>query len=271
MLFLSKWFGVTTSDAERYLDAEQAYAEEIVDLVLRMQANAAAKQHRALARGTHAKGSCARALFEVFEVTAGRDPALAARLAKGIFAKPGVYPATVRSANSDPHANSDYHADVRSLSFCVDLAHDGTTPSPWNVERQDFSMQSASTLPINDARAFLATMKVLAASSPLKGFASLSFRDQRRVVRAIGLAQLQSRQPLKPYQRLRYWSTVPFRHGAADVVKQSATPSPENPALALQGHNSDALQNELTRHLNDYGTMSSFFNVGSCSSSTRQR
>ena len=89
-----------------------------------MQAKAAAKQHRPLGRGTHVKGVCARAQFEVFDVTAGRDRALAARLAKGIFAKPGVYPATVRFANADPNKNSDFKPDVRSLSFSVDLTRE---------------------------------------------------------------------------------------------------------------------------------------------------
>jgi hypothetical protein len=223
-----------------------------------MQANAAAKQRRPLRRGTHAKGVCAQAQFEMFDVTDGRDRALGARLAKGIFAKPGVYPATVRFANSDPHVNSDHQADVRSLSFSVDLTQDGTAGPAFGIERQDFSMQSASTLPLNDARAFLATMKVLTASNPLKGLVSLSFHDQLRVVRAIALARSQGRQPLKPYQQLRYWSTVPFRHGEMDVVKQSATPSPGNPAHPLLRNNSDALQNEMTRHLEEDSTMSSF-------------
>ena len=40
-------------------------------------------------------------------------------------------------------------------------------------------------------------------------------------------------QKIKPYQQLRYWSTVPFRHGPVDVVKHSATPSPQNPAHSL--------------------------------------
>ncbi len=102
MLFLTRWFGVTGSDAERNPAAEQADIEEIAEKVLLMQANAAAKQHRPLGRGTHAKGVCARAQFEVFDVAAGRDHALAARLAKGIFAKPGVYPAIVRFANCGP-------------------------------------------------------------------------------------------------------------------------------------------------------------------------
>jgi hypothetical protein len=258
MLLLSKWFGVTTSDAERSLDIEQAYAEEIVKHVLTMQMDAAATQHRPLCRGTHAKGVCARAQFEVWGPNPERNLALETRVAKGIFAKPGIYPATIRFANSDPHVNADRKADVRSLSFSVDLTLGGTVVSAFGVERQDFSMQSASTLPLNDARTFLATMRVLTASNPLKGLASLPFRDQRRVVRAIALAQLQSRKPLKPYQQLRYWSTVPFRHGATDVVKQSATPSPSNPAKPLQWDVPDALRDEFVRHIKEDAALSSF-------------
>jgi hypothetical protein len=200
----------------------------------------------------------ARAQFEVFDVAVGRDRALATRLAKGIFATPGIHPATVRFANSDPQVNSDFKADVRSLSFSIDLTRDGTAVPAAGVERQDFSLQNATTLPINDARAFLATMKLLTASSPAKGLWSLSFRDKLRVLRTLVLAQLQARQPLKPYQQLRYWSTVPFRHGPVDVVKQSATPSPGNPSRPLQRNKSDALQDELVRHLEEDSTMSSF-------------
>jgi hypothetical protein len=258
VLFLTRLFGVTGSDAERNLGAEQGWTEEIVERILLMQAKAAAKQHRPLGRGTHAKGVTARAQFEVFDVGIGRDRALAARLPKGIFATPGIYPAIVRFANSDPQVNSDFKADVRSLSFFVDLTRDGTAVPPAGVERQDFSLQNAATLPINDVRAFLATMKLLTASSPAKGLWSLSHQDKLRVLRTLALAQLQARQPLKPYQQLRYWSTVPFRHGPVDVVKQSATPSPDNPARPLQRNNSDALQDELVHHLEEDGTMSSF-------------
>jgi catalase len=169
MLFLTRWFGVTGSDAERNLEREKSEIEEIVEKTLLMQKNAAHQQHRPLCRGTHAKGVCARATFEVFDVTAGRDPMLGARLAKGIFAKPGVYPATVRFGNSDPKVNSDFKPDVRSLSFSVDLTRDGATASDTNICRQDFSLQNTTTLPINDATAFLATMKLLTASSPAAG------------------------------------------------------------------------------------------------------
>ena len=129
MLFLTRWFGVTGSDAERSLAREQSDIKEITERVLLMQANAAAQQRRPLRRGTHAKGICARAQFEVFDVTVGRDRGLATRLARGIFATPGVYPAIVRFGNADAKANSDFKSDVRSLSFSVDLTRDGTAVS----------------------------------------------------------------------------------------------------------------------------------------------
>ena len=141
-MFLTRWFGVTESDVDRERVREKADIEMIVEKSLLMQANAAAQQHRPLCRGTHAKGICARAQFEVFDVGIGRDRALAARLPKGIFATPGIYPAIVRFANSDPQVNSDFKADVRSLSFFVDLTRDGTAVPPAGVERQDFSLQT---------------------------------------------------------------------------------------------------------------------------------
>jgi hypothetical protein len=175
-----------------------------------------------------------------------------------MFATPGVYPAVVRFANADPHINADFKADVRSLSFSVDLTREGTAVPAATVGRQDFSMQNATTLPINDARAFLATMKLLTASNPAAGLWSLPFRDKLRVLRTLVLAQVQARQTIKPYQHLRYWSTVPFRHGPLDVVKHAATPSPDNPARPLHRRNPNALQDELIRHLNEDSTMSAF-------------
>ena len=258
MLMLTKLLGVTGSDAERDLIAEAAYIGEITEKILLMQANAAAKQHCPLARGTHAKGVCARAQFEVFDVRDGRDPVLAARLAKGIFARPGSYPATIRFANSDPNVNSDFKADVRSLSIAVDLTSDGTLPPAGGVARQDFSLQNAATLPLNDARAFAATMKVLTAAKPLNGLWSLPLQDKLRVVRTLALARSQAGQTINPYQQLRYWSTVPFRHGAGEVVKQSATPSPGNPSKPLQRRNPDALRDELVRHLDEDSTPGTF-------------
>ena len=258
MLFLTRWFGVTASDAERNLAGEQSLIAPIVEKVLLLQANAAAQQRRPLLRGTHAKGVCARARFEVFDVTVGRDPGLAARLAHGMFAKPGVYPAIVRFGNADPKANSDFKADVRSLSFAVDLTRDDATLFGATAGRQDFSLQNTTTLPINDARAFLATMNLLTAANPADGLWSLPFKDKLRVLRTLAIVQVQTHQEIKPYQQLRYWSNVPFRHGPIDVVKQSAKPFPDNPARPLQRSNPNALQDELIRHLEQDSQVSRF-------------
>jgi len=258
MLFLTRMFGLTGSDAERDRDAEPACIEAIVEKVLLLQTNAAVQQHRRLGRGTHVKGTAARAQFEVYDVRAGRETQLAARLARGIFATPGTYPAIVRFANADPKVNSDFKADVRSLSFSVDLTRDGTAIPVANVGRQDFSLQNTTTLPINDARAFLATMQLLTASNPAAGLWSLPFKDKLRVLRALTLMQAQLHQKIEPYQQLRYGSNVPFRHGPIDVVKHSATPSPDNAAHPLQRGNPNALQDELVRHLSEDGKMSAF-------------
>jgi hypothetical protein len=257
MLFLTRCFGVTGSDAERDPGEEQAIIDEITQRVLSLQAKSAAQQNRPLGRGTHPKGICVGAEFEVLDHALGNEPALAARLAKGIFAKPGVYPAIVRFGNADPKINSDFKPDVRSLSFSVDLTQGGTALST-TAGRQDFSLQNARPLPINDSKAFLAVMKVLTASNPGVGLWSLSLKDKLRALRAIMLAQIQSHQAIKAYQQLRYWSNVPFRHGPIDVVEYSATPSQTNSANPLQKSNPKALQDELIRHLKEDSNMSSF-------------
>ena len=239
------------------LAIEDAQIAEIVQGFLALQMRAA-RQDGHVRRATHAKGVCVRAQFEVFDVTAGSDPALGARLARGIYAQPGVYPATVRFSNSDPNVNSDLERDVRALSFSVDLTPAGL-PAPGVVAaRQDLSLQSATTLPINDLRAFTVMVKVLTASSPARGLWALPLRDKLVFARTMVKAKMQTSQPLRPYQRLRYWSNVPFRHGELDVVKYSVTPHAGNPARPLQLNNANALRDELIRHLNEDTTMSSF-------------
>jgi hypothetical protein len=256
MVSLTRWFGVTANDADRNFAREKADIETIVEKSLLMQANAAAIQRRPLCRGTHASGICVRAQFEIFDLVADCAPNIAARLAQGIFAKPGVYPAVVRFANADACINSDFKPDVRSLSFSVDLPSDDMAGD--SSPRQDFSMQNATTLPINDSPAFVATIKVLTASNLVAGLWSLPFKDKLRVARTLALAELQAQQKIRPYQQMRYWSTVPFRHGPHDVVKFSATPSPENPARPLQKSNPKGLQDELSRHIREDSRLSWF-------------
>lgn len=240
--------------------AEAAEVEDIVRGILAVQARTAKEENRSLCRATHAKGICARAVFEVFDVASGRDPTLAARLAKGLYAAPGTYPATVRFSNADSNVNGDWRLDVRALSFCVEGAPAGTASTGAPLRRQDYSLQSAPILPFNDVHAFCVFAKVMGAPSQTAALNALPFRDQLIFARTMIGVMEQSNQPVRPYQLLRYWSNVPFHHGPDDIVKFSATPAAINPACALdlKQRNPGALSDELRRHLNEDSTMSSF-------------
>src|SRR6185503_7451291 len=90
------------TDFERRLPTEAADIDEIVRGMRAIQKQAAEAGNRPLSRGTHAKGLCVQAEFEVLDIRRShREPAIAGRLASGIFAVPGTYPATVRFANAD--------------------------------------------------------------------------------------------------------------------------------------------------------------------------
>ena len=245
---------------EKKRPSEDADIAEIVKDILTVQALHAAQQGRPLGRGTHAKGVGARATFDVFDLakTMG-DPALAARLATGLYAKPGVYSATVRFANADGQINRDTKKDVRALSFAAQIPAGVVGP---DATRQDYSLNNATVFPLNDARSFVSFMKLAVAqarskSGLLRALWSLSLKDIVGVLRTIRLAASQQRKPSKAYQQDRYWSNVPFRHGASEAVKYTLIPSPGNPGRPLQD-GPNVLRDELVRHVNDDAQMSSF-------------
>lgn len=120
---------------------EEAEIAEMVRGFLALQARTAAEENRPLRRGVHAKGMCVRGVFEVLDVAEGRDPALAARLAKGIYARAGSYTATVRFSNNDPNLHDDLRPDVRGLAFCAEFAPSGCAAAGVQVTRQDYSLQ----------------------------------------------------------------------------------------------------------------------------------
>lgn len=247
----------------RYLmpDGEAARATEEADIanltqgILTLQQRYATQQRRPLGRGTHTKGICVGAQFEVFDVyKVTSDRALAARLAQGLFAKPGVYSATVRFANGASLISPDPKKDVRAMSFGVELPAGVAGPGP---ARQDFSMNNATIFPLNDAHALAVTLNVGCASSVLKGMWALSFRDKMIFARVAVLGAQEQRPASAAYQQISYWSTVPYHHGPADVIKYAATACAGNTAQPL-GSGPNCLQDELVRHLNEDPQMSCF-------------
>ena len=249
---IARWF-LPRGEAARATEAADIAA--LTQGILAIQRRYATEQNRPLARGTHAKGICVRGQFEVFDLFQTMpDRALAARLAHGIFAKPGIYPATVRFANADSHIFPDRRKDVRACSFSVELPAGVIGP---DAARQDFSMNNARTFPINDAHAFAVTTSVVTAPSMAKGFWALPFADKMGFVRTAVLGARQERPGAVAYQQTTYWSTVPFHHGPADVVKYAASACPGNYAAPL-GTGNNCLQDELVRHLDDDLQMSCF-------------
>jgi processive rubber oxygenase RoxA-like protein len=245
------------TDLERTLPTEAADIDEIVRGMRAIQAQAAAAANRPLSRGTHAKGICVGAEFEVFDLKqVAEDPSLAERLAQGIFACPGRYPATVRFANADGGHRPDRWPDVRAMSFAIELPPGVVI----GATRLDYSMNSASTFPINDAHAFAVAVRVLSAQdarTKWKAFRSFSWGDVKGLLQTMWLGRKQQRgTPRVPYQHLRYWSTVPFLFGGRDAIKYSAIPK-DNLARPLQS-SPNRLQEELVRHVNEDERMSEF-------------
>lgn len=243
---------------ETKLPTEDTDIAQIVAGILSIQAKYAAQQGRPLARGTHAKGVCVRATFEVFDVAAAvSDPLLASRLARGVFAKPGRYPATVRFANAASTFNPDSSADVRAMSFSVEVPAGVLAPPP---KRLDFSMNDAPTFTINDAHVFANFMSIDTKPSLLdkvKALFSLRFKERRSIYATAILAKKQKQVPTHPYQHTRYWSTVPFLHGADQAMKYSATPRTADPPHSL-GEGDNVLRDNLIEHVNSGGEMSAF-------------
>jgi hypothetical protein len=238
--------------------AEDADVQEIVRTILITQQQNAKEQKKPLMRGTHAKGVALRAEFEVLDVAADRDPALASRLAQGIFAHPGVYPAIVRFANAEAREYPDSRPDLRAMSFWIEAPAGVVGPE---AKRLDFSLQTASTFTINDPHAFAVLMRVLAAPSAwkkLKVLWRLPLADLGRLFSTLGRAVRQQRgTPKRAYQQLRYWSTVPFRHGTEGAAKYSATPGGSNPGN-VDWSRPNGLREELARHVNHDDRMAEF-------------
>ncbi len=243
------------------MDFEQKRPTEDLDIAdltrafLVVQQRFAAEQKRALGRGTHTKGVCCRATFEVFDLgQTVADPALRARLARGVFAKPGRYAATVRFANAASTILADTKADVRAMSFSIDV------PGPNGPQRHDYTMNNAPVFPINDAHDFAAFMRMRARASGLGQlweFLKLPWRDKRAILRIAKLGKAQQGQPLRPYQQTRFWSNVPFLHGEDEAIKYSAIPRLAN-AARFDGKSANVLRDELARHLSQDPEPASF-------------
>jgi mono/diheme cytochrome c family protein len=237
---------------ERLLPTEHEDIQEMVQGILRAQKRVADEQHRPLGRGTHTKGIALRGKFTVLDLeTEIHDPVLRDRLRQDLFAKPGTYDATIRFANAASIVNPDYTPDVRAVSFAVHLP---------NGKRHDFSLNNATTFPINDAHEFAVLMRLLAAATKwqqLVALTTLKWSDLLSLGKIQKRGKAQYKNSVHPYQRFRYFSGVPFRHGPNEAVKYCLTSRRDNPAPRLR-HERNMLRDELIRHVETDKRMSEF-------------
>ena len=224
-----------------------------------VQANSAAQQHRPLARGTHAKGVCARAQFEVLDVTAGRDPAAGGAARKGDICQ------ARRISRGRALGKRGFKEELgfqarRPIHVFLGRPHSGWLGCPrrerwpagfFTAERPASAHQRLPCIcgDHEGTGGIESTLRLVVVA--VQGqIASAEDTDAGKIA--------DRSQKIRPYQQLRYWSNVPFRHGPVDVVQYSAIPSPDNLARPLQKSNPKGLQDELIRHLNEDGRMSSF-------------
>jgi len=228
---------------ERELKGEAQFQEEIVKGISYLQAEQAKNSKGPKLRGTHAKGVCAKAQFEILENQDHRA---------GIFGYAGVYPATVRFANGKGEVLPDQENDVRSLSFSVNMP-----VSISNTQgRMDFSTNDATIFPINDADVFAALMTI-ARKGKLWGIIEIGLERAMAAKNAFALGDKIQKPLSLPYQKLSYWSGVPFLFGHNQAIKYALTPCTNNPFQPVTT-DPDTLSKELARHLSNDSEMACF-------------
>lgn len=274
-------WGAISNKFEEYEGGSEAAEQKLID---RLKANfkfvqAAGATGKKLNRGTHSKGTCADGTFEVF------DAAKAAKAAKlnpngdeqilkilnlGLFSKADTYTTRVRFANGRSVIGKDTDPDVRALSMSIDLK---------NGKRQDFSMNSVTTFPIESLTAFNVFLEsslkpAIAAKIAAAGIqdpeeakkkgaeamekAKKAFEASLTADEAAALKRTQANgakvvsEPSASYRTEVYWSGTAFKHGEDAAVKYILTPCDGKVVKKTpEGAGKDYLQEEITDFVNN--------------------
>jgi hypothetical protein len=257
---------------EQSIENEPQVVQIVVGGILAIQ-NASATPDGRLHRGTHAKGTCVSGNLEIFDLDqAFSDRTMASRLKNGMFSRAGKYPTVIRFANADHKINDDTKPDVRAISLAVSTPVEISNPQG----RMDFAMNNAPVFPIKDAQVFadvmlLAQSKIAVEEAKKTGdwrkiFSALHvpfdlralpsvIRRVKNVGEAIITGEKQKRQTLTAYQKMTYWSNVPFQLGANEAVKYVLVPCDSNQAQPLS-QDPNTLKKEILRHINNDNSMS---------------
>lgn len=179
-------------------------------------------------RGTHAKGLCLNGTFTAnYSQDLTQEKVDTLRQAS-VFANSVRRPAVIRFANGASKTDADYKADVRALSFKVDLG---------NGRTQDFSFNNVNRFQIPDLDSFVRVMDVVTGTmkgqirtegeKPYLLDLTLYLNNLYGPIRTANyLRKLQTVSSLKDhdvgfhrsYASSTYWSTTPFLVGEPKSV-----------------------------------------------------
>jgi hypothetical protein len=227
------------TDPVRYTPAvetpEPGEAETTAELIetLRKISETTYKDGGHALRSVHAKS---HGLLEGrLEVLDGLPP----RLAQGLFARPGTYPAVLRISTIPGDILDDSITVPRGFAIKVMGVEGERLPGSEAATTQDFLLVNSPAFAVPNTRMFLSSLKVLAATTDqpqiLKKVASTVLRSVESVVEAFGgesatLKTLGGAPQTHPLGETFYTQT-PFRYGDYIAKFAVAPASPELTAL----------------------------------------
>lgn len=153
-------------------------------------------------------------------------------LAQGVFAVPKTYPVVIRISTNPGDVLDDRVSVPRGLALKIVGVEGERLPGSESMTTQDFVMIDAPAFSAPDAKGFLKTLKLLAATTDraegLKRAASAVFRGTEKAVKALGgesgtLISLGGH-PLTNPAGETYHTQVPLLHGPY-VAKLSLAPA----------------------------------------------
>ena|GEM_PF-1325749 len=252
--------------------AEKALMDRLAKNFVFVQGAGATKGK--LNRGTHSKGVCAKGEFTVVDVAKANPQAskeIVESVSKGLFATPGAYPVPfLRFANGKSGIGKDTDPDVRALSFSVDMGKKG---------KQDFSLNSVTTFPIESLTAFNLFLeaglkpaiaakiaaaketdptkaaeagKVASAAASKAFFEGLSAEEKALLGRTKANGDNVTSEGASSYRKKEYWSGTAFKLGDKLAIKTWMVPCNEEvDHQTPPGSSENYLQDEFKTYVAD--------------------
>jgi len=205
-------YAAANSDGEDIPRNEAEATSRIVSLIQDMVRQGRAEEGRAH-RDAHRKAhGCVKATFEVL-------PDLSSLLAVGVFAKPALYPATIRFSNGSGKSQDDHDGDARGMAIKLDKVPGAKIiEDEKSASTQDFIMINHPIFFIRNAADYVSFQEGVSSGATWKFFLNpFHLFHEARIAKAIRGKKLTN--PLNS----RYWSMTPCKLGSSQM-KYSARP-----------------------------------------------